>query len=154
MGNIKEQMKKVRAASLGEVILFAGPDMFHTRTYQYEDVVFKGGLSIYKGISDVQKTEDDDGNYVYSTLVKSHNIELALLKQAEPKAVANDPPVIVASELFFPIAIPSGVENQMTLGKRDKAYVGADAIADVLKREAKGLFDNFFQQYIRNVHRT
>ena len=130
--HIQIEMEKVRVASIGEVILFAGSDMFHTHVFPRDKPVFKAGLCVYSGISDGQYIEIK-GKQLKNVLKPNHNIELA---------------VIGFEGMHCTLIRPSMISNQMTLGLRDKAYVGPKAISEVLRTEGEGYFDKFFEEYV------
>ncbi|MFA5258503.1 MAG: hypothetical protein WC402_00350 [Candidatus Pacearchaeota archaeon] len=130
--HIQIEMEKVRVASLGEVILFAGPDMFHTHVFPRDRPVFKAGLCIYAGISEGQYVEIK-GKNVKNVLNPNHNIELA---------------VIESEGVHCALVRPSFVTNQMALGLKDNVYIGPKEISDVLRTAGEGYFDKFFQEYV------
>jgi len=126
------EMKKVRAATPGEVIMFAGPDFFHSHVFPSDNAVFRAGLGIYSGISDIQYITIGEKK-VKNTLNPDHNMELA---------------VIESEGVYCPLVRPSIVSNLMCLGLRDDVYVGPESISELLKTEGKGLFDKFFEGYV------
>jgi hypothetical protein len=161
MGHIREQMRKVKDASLGEVILFAGPDMiftYHLGFGQKYTTPFIGGLSIYNGIDKRTSHIDDDHKWVQSTLVKNCNVELGLIKMEDSGSTINldggNTLLMPDFGLCYPVTIRSLVQNQMTLcGPKDEAYVGPEDVARFLHSGAKGLFDVFFQNYLKSFYR-
>lgn len=144
---IKQEMDKVKAAALGEVILYTGNPtkygdnsncMFHSRVHIGERLAFSGGLNIYAGISDTQSLITDEG-CIETTLIPNHNVELALVE---------------IEGIYYPLVSASNVPpvrvvTQMCLHEGGKAYVGPEEISRVLRAEGKGLFDNFFEQYVK-----
>lgn len=129
---LKAEMAKVKAASLGEIILFAGKNMALEAVHPSIPAAFKGCLCVYKGIDVAHSLTTDEGP-IHTTLIPNRNIELVLMQEGE---------------LYCPTVTPSRIFNAMTLFPGDRAYVGALDIASVLKREGLGYFDAFFNQYI------
>jgi hypothetical protein len=131
--SIVAEMQKVRAASLGEVILFAGPNMFHSKVHPHDRALLKAVLNIYDGIDPSQYIQDGDRK-IENVLKPKYPVELAVVK-------VHDVPA--------PVVCNSGVYNVMTLRRDVKAYVGPEQISEVLRTEGMGLFDKFFEQYVQ-----
>ena len=137
LAHLKAQMQKVREATLGEVILFTGQDMFHSHVFPSDNAVFKAGLSVYSGIS-INQYLGSENERVENSLKPSHNLELAIIEY---------------EGVYCPLVRPAIVTNQMTLGPKDNAYVGPEEISDVLRTQGKGLFDKLFQDYLEKHRR-
>jgi hypothetical protein len=135
---VAAEMQKVRAASLGEVILFAGLSMFHSRVYPHDKALFKAVLNIYEGVS--------SGHYIRDGAEKIENV----LKPNHPAELA----VMMVHDVPAPVVCNSDICNIMTMRSDVKAYIGPDQISEVLRTEGMGLFDKFFEQYVQEYRKV
>lgn len=145
---IKAEMGKVKAASLGEVILFTDPENF-VALMGYppidnppgpEEPIFKAVLGIYRGVEEICGYRLDDER-IYSTLKPDHNVRLAVIKIHDVPA-----PWVCECDEFDNICV-------MMLSSDSKAYVGPGKIMGILRTKGRGLFDGFFERYVKKYRK-
>ncbi|MCK4670234.1 MAG: hypothetical protein KAT43_03445 [Nanoarchaeota archaeon] len=129
--SIQAQMSKVRAATLGEVIMFSGIHPMHLpvdcRT------ILSGGLCIYSGISE-KASITVDGEQVFTTLDNNHTFEIAVIE-------ADD-------GLYCPTVRPSLVENYMTLREKGRVSIGPEEISRFFSLVGCNVLGDFFKHYV------
>lgn len=132
---IKTEMDKVKAASFGEVILFLGSEIYISEK-ERGNPIFTAMLGIYRGISRDLCTYEvlESGEKVYRTLRPVYTVGLGITK---------------VRRIYAPIFEDTEFSECMSLTERETAYVGPEDIAEVLKTEGKGFFDDFFQEYVK-----
>ncbi len=140
---LSSQMQRVRAASLGEVILLnvldhnslsnLMPDFGYDQP-PVSGVLFHGMLGIYDGLPTLGTFIRVGDEEVTLELNRKHNYELALINQGG---------------LVVPFIRPP---HGTAMSLDDRAYMGPEEISAVLKEQCGGHFDRFFENYVR-VHR-
>lgn len=154
--DIQSQINKVKAASLGELVLFTGPNLLNKAyTLTLGHVKFQANLGIYKGFSDKFSARVVGGK-AYCAMQSEYNIELAIAKASDIPPQINlksstDNRIVLDKYGLLALIISCPNTNLMWLDRDETlAYVGPKEISKILKQEGNGLLDEFFQNMSKN----
>ena len=144
--SVRENMQRVREASLGEVILFDQTNHkllctllqnFRSAQFPVKGVQFHGVLGINEGIREEypHRIIDEAGESIISEINSRFTYELALIDEGG----------VLVPFIRPPFGLP------MCLN--DNVYIGPDEISAVLSDRCDKHFELFFTDYIK-AHRT
>jgi len=150
--DVKREVDKIRAASLGEVILFAGHNLTNT-PYQIAltHAGFQANVGIYGGYSRVPAQHFAGGKIrcVFKTYA---NIEIAVAEdipdRIDLEQIERNGQVIRTNDVVSMIYLRPHV-NMMWLDREGTvAYVGPDDVKGLLQEQSKGALEEFITEYI------
>jgi hypothetical protein len=135
--HLKEEMNRVRAASLGEVIMFAGLNQPLDHDHPGEDPLFKAVMGIYQGIhTDKGLVAGLDGEMIPTTLRGDFPVEMGIY----------DVHGIPAS------SIHETRDHNFSLGIGSQAFIGRNEITSQMGGNPEILLLRFVDNYIARFH--
>ena len=155
---VKREVDKVRVASLGEVILFTGPNLINM-PYRIAGThaEVQANVGIYEGYSEAP-AQSFRGGKIRCVFKTDANIEIAIAEEilghVDLREIDENGQVIRTADNITMIYLMPNVKEMWLDRKGTTTYVGPDEVTRFLHDQSKGALDEFIREYIarfRNV---